>query len=68
MAIILEFPRELAPRRRVVAAEADMRGEILLFTGVRYERWSDGDEPVVADFEEPDGERCDATAEAPQGH
>jgi hypothetical protein len=42
MATILDFPEmHVAPRRRPVRRSKPTTAEIILFPGVRYERWHD---------------------------
>lgn len=41
MAMILEFPEMQVPARRRIARRAQPSAEVILFPGVRYERWSD---------------------------
>jgi hypothetical protein len=41
MAMILEFPEMQVPVRRRTARRAQSSAEVILFPGVRYERWED---------------------------
>jgi hypothetical protein len=41
MAMILEFPEMQVPARRRIARRAQPSAEVILFPGVRYERWED---------------------------
>jgi hypothetical protein len=41
MAMILEFPEPQAPMRRRAVKRDKPTGEIILFPGVRYERWDE---------------------------
>lgn len=58
MATILQFPTDVASWRAPQFFEDDQpRGEILLFTGVRYER-DDSDEQLALD--EPANKECES--------
>ena len=41
MAMILEFPEMQVPARRRTARRPQSSAEVILFPGVRYERWED---------------------------
>lgn len=41
MAMILEFPEMQVPAPRRTARRAQSSAEVILFPGVRYERWQD---------------------------
>lgn len=41
MAMILEFPETLPPARRPNVRRSKPTAEIILFPGVRYERWDE---------------------------
>lgn len=41
MAMILEFPEMQVPARRRTTRRAQSSAEVILFPGVRYERWED---------------------------
>lgn len=51
MATILDFPEMQAPPRRRSARRGRSSAEIILFPGVRYERW--GDEPAEHEARRP---------------
>ena len=41
MATILDFPEMQVPARRRTSRRAQSSAEVILFPGVRYERWED---------------------------
>jgi hypothetical protein len=56
MGAVLKFPPRSGPARSALGSRRAASAEILVFTGVRYERWDDAaDERTAAVAETPAG-------------
>jgi hypothetical protein len=59
MGAVLKFPPRSGPARPALATRRAAPAEILVFTGVRYERWDDAEAATAAEVPDAGAARAD---------